>query len=149
MCVCSKQSLRMMHVRVREEGSSVVVLEHSTYCSVAWYPLIACWWLLRERMAQLFNKKAEAAAITPRLTFLQLWFFCQKRSSKNWYISWNCWIFWFWFTLWYLQLLEQAPFIFKIHLSKPIICRNDDDIERWLLMLNQQRQTIFVLCQFP
>lgn len=40
-------------------------------------------------------------------------------------------------------------FIFTIYLTKIIMYRNDADVERWLLALNQQRQTLFLLCQFP
>lgn len=102
-------------------------------------------------MAQLFNKKAEAAAIILRL-------FLIRGSTSKWAFSSGIGVsdtdtsvefFFVLIYIIYLQLLEQALFIFQMYFIKIIIYRDDGHVERWLLVLNQQRQTIFVPCQVP
>lgn len=104
-------------------------------------------------MAQLFNKKAEAAAITPRPTsnFSSAVVFSARRGVSK--IDASVEVIEFFMVLIYMMTSAAARpdpiFIFTIYLTKIIMYRNDADVERWLLALNQQRQTLFLLCQFP
>lgn len=101
-------------------------------------------------MAQLFNKKAEAAAVILRLFLIR----CRRLNvhfllEKGFQTLIHRLNFFVLIYIIYLQLLKQALFTFQIYFIKIIIYRDDGYVERWLLVLNQQRQAIFVPCQVP